>query len=137
MLGKYFRCDENIECDWVNGAFFLFPRKILKELPGEKLDDRFFMYGEDQLWCEQIQSLGYKILFYAGTTIVHKSSGSTDLKKQLALRRLMMRHELEIMQLRKGRGLYYLFFAAVFGLKETVRNFLKLIVFKTSHKLIR
>src|SRR5215469_9088008 len=30
LLGKYFRCDENIACDWVNGAFFMFPKIILK-----------------------------------------------------------------------------------------------------------
>jgi GT2 family glycosyltransferase len=137
MLGKYFKCDENIECDWVNGAFFLFPRKILEQLPEKKLDDRFFMYGEDQLWCQQIKNLGYKVLFYAGTTIVHISSGSTDLKKQLALRKLMMKNELEIMQLRKGKGMYYFLFAVIYGIKERARNFLKLIVLKSGGRLIR
>jgi hypothetical protein len=137
MLGQYFRCDENIECDWINGAFFMFPRKILEQLPEKKLDDRFFMYGEDQLWCEQIKSLGYKILFYAGTTIIHISSGSTNIKKQLALRKIMMKHELEIMRLRKGSGVYYFFFTIIYGLKEVIRNFLKRIVFRINHKLIR
>ena len=99
MLGKYFRHDADIECDWVSGAFFLINQKIIDQLPGKKLDDRFFMYGEDQLWCEQIKNLGYKILFYAGTTIIHISSGSTDISKQLALRKIMMKHELEIVRL--------------------------------------
>src|SRR4030095_13500552 len=137
MLGKYFRHAENVECDWVIGAFFMFPREILNQLPGKKLDDRFFMYGEDQLWCEQIKKLGYRIIFYAGTTIIHISSGSTELKKQLALRKLIMKNELEIMRLRKGKGMYYFLFAIIYGIKERARNFLKLIVLKSGGRLIR
>src|SRR6185503_8675926 len=85
-LGKYFKCDENLECDWVNGAFLMFDKKILDQLPQHKLDDRFFMYGEDQLWCEQMKNLGYRVQFFAGTTITHINSGSTEMSKQLAAR---------------------------------------------------
>jgi len=137
MLGKYFRHDADIECDWVSGAFFLFPRKILEQLPGKKLDDRFFMYGEDQLWCEQIKMPGYKILFYAGSTIIHISSGSTDMAKQLALRKIMMKHELEIVRLRKGEGLYYFLFKIIYVAKETTRNFIKAIILRFTGRLIR
>ena len=137
MLGKYFHHDEDLECDWVNGAFFLFPKKILDQLPGKKLDDRFFMYGEDQLWCEQINKLGYKILFYAGSTFIHINSGSTSLSKQLALRGTMMKHELEIMRLRKGRGLYYYVFKTIYLTKEITRNFIKSVVYRLTGRLIR
>ena len=137
MLGKYFRHDENTECDWVNGAFFLLPRKIIDQLPGKKLDDCFFMYGEDQLWCEQIKSLGYKILFYTGTTIIHVNSGSTDRSKQLTLRKTMMKHELEIMKLRKGKGLYYFVFKLIFITKEGTRNLIKSIILSLTGRLIR
>lgn len=137
MLGKYFRHDENIECDWVSGAFFLFPKTVLDKLPGKKLDDRFFMYGEDQLWCERIKNLGYRILFYAGTTIVHLSSGSTNLSKQLSLRIIMIKHELEIMKWRKGKGFYYFVFAIIYLLKENFRNLVKVIVFRLTGRLIR
>lgn len=137
MLGKYFRHDEDMECDWVNGAFFLFPRKVLEQLPGKKLDNRFFMYGEDQLWCEQIKNLGFKIVFYSGTTIIHINSGSTDLSKQLQLRKKMMRHELEIMRQRKGKGLYYFIFKMIYGAKEATRNLIKSIIFKLTGRLIR
>ncbi len=137
MLGKYFRHDENIECDWLNGAFFLFPRKIPEQLPGKKLDDRFFMYGEDQLWCEQVKKLGYKNLFFSGTTIVHINSGSTDLSKQLNLRKTMMQHELAIMRLREGKGAYYFFFKLIYTAKESARNLVKSVFFKLTGKLIR
>ncbi len=137
MLGKYFRHEEDMECDWVNGAFFLFPRKVIDQLPGKKLDDRFFMYGEDQLWCEQIKNMGYKILFYSQTTIIHINSGSTDQSKQLELRKTMMKHELEIMRQRKGKGMYYFIFKIIFMIKETTRNLIKLIIFKLTGRLIR
>lgn len=137
MLGKYFRHDEPVYCDWLNGAFFLFPKKILSKLPGGKLDDRFFMYGEDQLWCEQIRNLGYKNFFFADTTIIHINSGSTDMSKQLQLRKTMLKHELHIMQLRKGRGVYYNLFKCIYVVKESSRNFLKSIYYKFTGKLIR
>lgn len=137
MMGKYFRHDEDMECDWVNGAFFLFPASILEQLPGKKLDDRFFMYAEDQLWCEKIKNSGNKIIFYAGSTIIHINSGSTSLDKQLALRKTMMKHELEIMRLRKGRGAYYFFFKTIFVTKEASRNFIKSVVYRLTGRLVR
>jgi GT2 family glycosyltransferase len=137
MLGKYFRHDTDIECDWIGGAFFLMPKKIIEMLPGKKLDDRFFMYGEDQLWCEQIRKLGYIILFYAGTTIVHINSGSTDISKQLKIRKTIMKHELEIIRLRKGNGVYFFVYKLIFVSLETVRYFFKSIYFFFTGKIIR
>ncbi len=49
----------------------------------------------------------------------------------------MMQHELEIMQLRKGRGLYYLLFKLIFVAKESVRNMIKYVIYKLTGKLIR
>jgi hypothetical protein len=51
-----------------------------------------------------MKNLGYRVVFYAGTTIVHIGSASTDIKKQLSLRKIMMKRELEIMRLRKDVG---------------------------------
>ncbi len=137
MMGKYFRHDENIECDWVNGAYFLFLKEIVLQLPGNKLDDRFFMYGEDQLWCEQFKNRGYRVIFFADTTIVHINSGSTHISKQLKLRKIMMKHELEIMKLRKGSGVYYYLFKILYSAKEMARNFIKFIFFKITEKPLR
>lgn len=137
MQGKYFRHDTDMECDWIGGAFFLVPKRIIDQLPDKKLDDRFFMYGEDQLWCERIRELGYKIFFFSGTTIIHINSGSTEVSKQIALRRIMMKHELEIMRLRKGKGLYYYVYKSIFVTKETIRNWIKSVIFKSTGRLIR
>lgn len=137
MLGKYFHHDRNMDCDWLNGAYFMFRKSILQKLPGGKLDERFFMYGEDQLWCEQIKKLGYVNRFFAGTTIIHFNSGSTAINKQLALRMTMMKHELEIIKERKGKGLYFRIFQLIYSIKEGGRNAVKWLIFKMTGKLIR
>ena len=137
MLGQYFKHDQSMDVDWVNGAFFLFKRAVLSQLPRQELDGRFFMYGEDVLWCEQIKKLGYSVYFLAATTIVHIASGSTAIQKQLQLRRVMMKNELLIMQWRKGKGVYYYSFAFLFLAKEYLRLFIKWVVFKTTGNLIR
>ncbi len=137
MLGQYFKHDYSMEVDWVNGAFFMLRRSALSQLPDKELDNRFFMYGEDVLWCEQIRNLGHTVYFLASTTIVHISSGSTAIAKQLQLRRIMMKNELLIMQLRKGKGIYYFSFAILFLAKEYLRLSIKWVVFKTTGKLIR
>lgn len=137
MLGQFFQHDESLEADWVNGAYFLSPKSVIQLLPGGKLDERFFMYGEDVLWCEQIKNLGYKIYFQANTTIIHISSGSTDLAKQLRLRKVMVKHELAIMAQRKGKGVYYTCFSLLFVGKEYLRYSIKWLVFKITGRLIR
>jgi GT2 family glycosyltransferase len=109
----------------------------LSMLPGAKLDSRFFMYGEDQLWCEQIKGLGYQILFYSGTTIIHINNGSTDLSKQLKLRAVMMENELQILRQRKGKRLYYYIFKVIFVSKETIRTFIKFLILRINGRLIR
>lgn len=136
MLGKYFHYDTDIECDWISGAFFMVPKRIIDQLPGKKLDERFFMYGEDQIWCEQIRKLGFKIFFFSGTTVIHIHSGSTDLSKQIAMRKVIMKHELQIMKLRKGKGIYYDVFKAIFVTVETMRNLVKSIILRLTGRLV-
>lgn len=137
MLGKYFKNDFNTTCDWVSGAFFMFRKELLQQLPGHKLDERFFMYGEDHLWCWQIQQLGYTNQFYSDTTIVHINNGSTSIEKQLKLRQTMLAHELVIMKERKGEGIYYRLFALIYGAKENGRNAIKYIWMKMTGKMMR
>jgi len=69
------------------GHFLLFPKKALAKLPENKLDERFFMYGEDHLWCWQFRQVGYNSYFYYDTRIVHINNGSTAKAKQLGLRK--------------------------------------------------
>jgi GT2 family glycosyltransferase len=137
LLGKYFKNDTTCEADWVNGAFFMMPAAVVRAMPGQQLDDRFFMYGEDVLWCEQIRQLGYRIFFFADTTIIHIAGASTALKKQLQLRNVMIRHECAIMAMRKGKGLYYFLFCLLYVSKEYLRYMIKWGVYQFSGKLIK
>ena len=123
MLGKYFDADFNIECDWLNGAFFMFPKLALKLLPNQKLDERFFMYGEDHLWCWQFLQVGIPSYFFSETKIVHINNASTSSEKRLSLRKVMLHNELEIMKYRKGEGLYYFLFKLIYSAKENFRIF--------------
>ncbi len=117
MLNQYFKGDFDTECDWVSGAFMMFYRRDLEKLPGQKLDERFFMYGEDQLWCYQFQQLGIPSYFTAATAVVHIANASTDTRKRLQLEKTMLRHELRIMSARKGKSVYYYLFAILYTLK--------------------
>jgi len=137
MLGQYFLHDESLYVDWVNGAFFLFPKRLLDQLPQHQLDERFFMYAEDVLWCEQIKRAGYRVFFLATTSIIHITSGSTAISKQLRLRKVMMKHEMKIMELRKGKGLYYYAFGFIYLSKEYLRLFVKWAYFEITGKLVR
>ena len=123
MLGKYFDADFNLECDWLNGAFFMFPKLALKLLPNQKLDERFFMYGEDHLWCWQFLQVGIPSYFFSETKIVHINNASTTSEKRLSLRKVMLHNELEIMKYRKGEGLYYFLFKLIYSAKENFRFF--------------
>jgi GT2 family glycosyltransferase len=137
MLNQYFRGDFDVEVDWVSGAFMMFPRKILEQLPARKLDERFFMYGEDELWCYHFQQLGYRNYFLSTTSVVHIANASTAPSKQLQLLKTMIAHELEIMREMHGCGLYYQTLKAIFLTKEYGRYWVKVLVWKMTGKKVR
>lgn len=137
MMNQYFKCDYNTYTDWVSGAFFMFDANILTKLPQNKLDERFFMYGEDQLWCYQFTQLGYKNYYLSETTIIHIHAASTSAEKQLKLLKLFLDLELKIIEYRYGKGLYYYCFNAILSTKENLRYTIKLLAKKMFNKTIR
>lgn len=66
------------EADWVLGAFFFFPKSILKIFPNQKLPETFFMYVEDEEWCYLIKKSGKKVLYFPDSKIAHFSGGSSS-----------------------------------------------------------
>lgn len=137
MLNQYFKGDFNTYCDWVSGAYMMFRRKLIDKLDGQKLDERFFMYGEDHLWGVQIQELGYKNYFLSETTVIHIANASTEPAKQLKLLKTMLSRELEIIQYRYGKSLYYYVFKLLFTTKENIRYIIKVAAYKLMGKRIR
>ncbi|MEO7768010.1 MAG: glycosyltransferase family 2 protein, partial [Ferruginibacter sp.] len=81
MLHHYFDHQRFASCDWVWGAFMLFPKAIIQQLPRKKLSDDFFMYCEDVLWCWDFRQLGYDINFLPQAKVMHVHRGSTDKAK--------------------------------------------------------
>jgi GT2 family glycosyltransferase len=86
LLGAFFDHNETVRADWVWGACFIFPKKILSQMPERRLDEGYFMYYEDMQWCMDIHRLGYEIYFVANAEVVHIMGGSSankgDLMKQ-------------------------------------------------------
>lgn len=64
------------EVDWVTGAAYLLPAKVIKEVGF--LDEKIFMYGEEVEWSYRIKKAGYKIFFSPATKIVHIGRGSSS-----------------------------------------------------------
>lgn len=137
MLNQYFNGDYNTRCDWVSGAFMMFRKSILSQLPGNKLDERFFMYGEDELWCMQFADLGYYNYYLSETTVIHIHAASTAPDKQLKLLKTFLELELYLIRYKKGNGLYYQIFKVIFTAKEMARYYVKHIALSVLGKKIR
>jgi len=57
-------------CDWVIGAFIIFPRVVYQTTCG--LDEKFFLYVEDMDFCFRIQLMGKKVVYYPLMKIQYK-----------------------------------------------------------------
>lgn len=137
MLNQYFNGDFDTQCDWISGAFMMFYKKHLQALPQQKLDERFFMYGEDHLWCYQFAEHGIKSFFLSTSSVIHIANASTEPSKRLKLLKTALKHELEIMAYRKGKGLYYHTFKLIYSGKEKARYYISNIVLRVFNKRIR
>jgi len=77
LLNGYFNHEEEAIVDRVWGTFFMFKREILNAFPEKKLAERFFMYGEDNEWCYQLNKYTQlKILYYPIAKVEHLIGGS-------------------------------------------------------------
>ena len=69
--------DENqtYEVDAISGSFMMIKRETFEKVG--KLDEQFFMYGEDLDWCYRVQKEGYKVYYVHDTQIIHYKGEST------------------------------------------------------------
>lgn len=137
MLNQHFRGDFDTRCDWVSGAYMMFKKTLLNVLPDNKLDERFFMYGEDELWCLQAMKAGHINYYIKDTTVIHIANASTEPDKQQRLMKTMLNHSIEIMRYRFGNGLYFKTLTAIYTFKEQLRFFIKRFVMKIFKYRIR
>jgi len=137
MLNQYFQGDFSTSCDWVSGAFMMFHKSLLQKLPEQKLDERFFMYGEDMLWCYHAIQAGYNNYFTADTTVIHIANASTEPEKQLKLLHTTLKHDLEVIRLQRGNSLYFYTLRFIYTTKEKLRYYIKAVVMKLFKHRIR
>ena len=62
--------------EWIWGCFFLFKREILKQFPGEKFPEDYFMYGEDMQWCYLLRKKDIDAWYFPEGIIYHLFSGN-------------------------------------------------------------
>jgi GT2 family glycosyltransferase len=117
MLHHYFDHQSFANCDWVWGAFMMFPRRIITELKGQKLSDDFFMYCEDVLWCWDFKQLGYQIHFLPQAKVMHVHKGSVSKDKWMRIRTTSIRNHAAFMKKFYPDWRWYLF-AAIFYTKQ-------------------
>lgn len=137
MLNQYFHGDFDTYCDWVSGAYMMFHKTLLQHMQDEKLDERFFMYGEDELWCIQAMKAGLKNYYTCSTTVIHIANASTEPTKQLKLMKTMLSHSVEIMRYRLGNGIYFKTLVSIYTFKERMRYAIKVLIMKMFKYRIR
>lgn len=125
MLNQFFKGDYNTPCDWVSGAYFMFRKNDLLVMKDHRLDERFFMYGEDHLWCFQFKKAGLSTYYLSTPKVVHIANASTDRSKLKQLQTTMLQHELIIFNEINRSKIKQLVFKVLFSTKVTMREFFK------------
>lgn len=63
------------EVDAVVGAFLLIRREVVDQIG--LLDERFFMYCEDEDWCWRAKQAGWRVVYHPGIVVHHRKGSST------------------------------------------------------------
>jgi GT2 family glycosyltransferase len=85
-FGRYYLSylpeDQITDVDSVVGAFLLTRRSVVDEIG--KLDERFFMYCEDEDWCWRAKLAGGRVV-YNPNVVVHHAKGSSTSRRPIAM----------------------------------------------------
>jgi GT2 family glycosyltransferase len=117
MLHHYFDHQRFADVDWVWGAYMLFPKSIIPQLPQQKLSDDFFMYCEDTLWCWDFKQLGYNIHFLPQAKVMHIHKGSVSKDKWIKIRTTSIKNHGQFMKKFYPDFRWYIF-AAIYYSKQ-------------------
>lgn len=105
LLGSFFDHRKRIHPDWVWGTFFMFRKEIL--VNQKNLDNRYFMYGEDMLWCYQARKNQFKTAYLPEAAVIHMA-GSSNMENRSQVKRA---HEMHF--IKTNYNLFYAFFLIV------------------------
>jgi GT2 family glycosyltransferase len=86
LQGHYFDYTKIGQPDWIWGTYFHFRRDILDAFPGKKLNDEYFMYVEDMLWCYEAKKAGWRVGYEPAAKVLHHHGGSGG-ERPAAIRR--------------------------------------------------
>ena len=70
--GQY---DADRRVDYITGCCMLVKREVIERVG--KLDEKFFIYGEDADWCLRASRAGYELVYVPSSKIWHKVSTSS------------------------------------------------------------
>ena len=74
---------EEKEVGWVTGACLMIRKDVFEELKG--FDELFFMYFEDVDICKRVHDLGFKVVYYPKTSLIHLLGGSShNIKRKVS-----------------------------------------------------
>lgn len=93
LQGAFFSYDKPLYPDWVWGTYFHLKRAVLKQMPGGRLADDFFMYAEDLQWSYAVRKLGYTIKYVPEARVLHHFSQSTKKEKRLNQGNMILQNE--------------------------------------------
>jgi N-acetylglucosaminyl-diphospho-decaprenol L-rhamnosyltransferase len=96
--------DRDQEVEILSGACLLAVSEVVRELGG--FDERFFMYAEDIDLSHRIRKVGYKNLYYSGTTILH-FKGESTVKDQLYVSRFYNAMQQYVEKYKPDRTAFY------------------------------
>lgn len=67
--------DKNLETDFATGCSMLVSREVFEKIG--LLDEKYFLYYEDNDLCQRAKKAGFKIFFVPESVVWHKNAGST------------------------------------------------------------
>ena len=76
--------DQTADVDAVSGAFMLVRLAAIDD--AGILDEDYFMYGEDLDWAWRIKSHGWRVVYFADATALHRKGSSSRRQSQRMLR---------------------------------------------------
>lgn len=99
-------------------CFMMIPREVIEKVGN--LDERFFFYAEDIDWCRRCLLDGFKMIFFAESTVIHYGGSSTGsdsyrflVEKNKALLKYWKKHH---------RGNKYRICVLIYSLHHTIRS---------------
>lgn len=124
--------DHNItqECDWVPGCYYLLRKKTIDEVG--LFDPLYFLYSEEVDHCFSIKKAGWKVVYFAGTDVVHiggESAKSVSAISGVSRQVPHLQIESELLYFRKNHGVIglfgHLFMSNLADIIQTIKDILR------------